>query len=132
MVKWGPVFVGFILSIVFPTILKSFVPKGASVLRLFLAGFVVGLMVKGGALEGFWNATVAGAFGGIILTILLSIFGALIGGIFDFFIGFFSGIMVVIVLLLVSMIFMGIGGAIGGFLAGDWGFFIPTQTIILR
>ncbi|MDI6882485.1 MAG: DUF5518 domain-containing protein [Methanothermobacter tenebrarum] len=119
MVKWGPVFVGFILSIVFPIILRSFMPGGASVLGLFLAGFVVGLMVKEGALGGFWNATVAGAFGGIILTILLSIFGALIGGIFGFFIGLFSGIAVVIVLLLVSMIFMGIGGAIGGFLAGD-------------
>ncbi|MBC7101069.1 MAG: DUF5518 domain-containing protein [Methanobacteriales archaeon] len=119
MVKWGPVIIGFILSIIFPIILESFMPRGAPVLGLFLAGFIVGLMVKEGATGGFWNATVAGAFGGIILAMLLSIFGALIGGIFGFFIGLFTGIAVVIVLLLVSMIFMGIGGAIGGFLAGE-------------
>jgi len=119
MVKWGSVIIGFILSIVFPIILRSFIPHGASILGLFLAGFIVGLISNEGALGGFWNATVAGAFGGIVLAILLTLFGALIGGIFGFFIGFFAGISVVIILLLVSMIFMGIGGAIGGFLAGD-------------
>ncbi len=118
MVKVGAVLVGFILSIIFPIILRSFMPYGP-ILGLFLAGFVVGLMVREGALGGFWNATVAGAFGGIMVAILLTIFGAIIGGIPGLFIGFFSGLLLVIVLLLVSMIFMGVGGAIGGFLAGD-------------
>lgn len=118
MVKLGAVITGFVLSVVFPVILSPFINQ-ASVLGLFLAGFIVGLMVKEGALAGFWNATVAGALGGIVLAILLVIFGTVLGGLGGFLIGAFAGTALVLVLLLVSMIFMGIGGAIGGFLAGD-------------
>ncbi|MBE2899612.1 hypothetical protein DNK57_02045 [Methanothermobacter thermautotrophicus] len=118
MVKWGAVILGFVLSIVFPYILSPFVGQ-ASILGLFLAGFVVGLMVKEGATGGFWNATVAGAFGGIVIAILLTIFGTAIAGPVGFLIGAFAGGILVLALLIVSMLFMGIGGAIGGFIAGD-------------
>jgi len=118
MVKWGAVITGFILAVVFPIILSPFIDQ-ASLLGLFLAGFVVGLMVKEGTVGGFWNATVAGAFGGIVLAVLFTVLGAVIGGFGGLFIGALAGTLLVVVLILVSMIFMGIGGAIGGFLAGD-------------
>lgn len=48
-------------------------------------------MVKEGATGGFWNATVAGAFGGIVIAILLTIFGTAIAGPVGFLIGAFAG-----------------------------------------
>lgn len=119
MVKWGAVIVGFVLSLAFPAILGLFMGSWASVVGLFLAGFIVGIMVKEGAFSGFWNATVAGAFGGIVTAILITLLGTAIAGIGGFAVGAFTGIILVVVALLFSMIFMGIGGAIGGAIAGD-------------
>ncbi|MBU4548269.1 MAG: DUF5518 domain-containing protein, partial [Euryarchaeota archaeon] len=87
MVKWSAVIVGFILSLVFPGIMAAFSPDWGSFLGLLLAGFVVGIIVKGGAFNGFWNASVAGAFGGLLSAILITILGTAAAGLAGFAVG---------------------------------------------
>jgi len=120
MVKWGPVIVGFILSIILANIFAMFVNSvwGAS-LGLFIAGLIVGYWVHEGILGGLWNATVAGAFGAIVLAILFIIFGTIFGGAAGLAAGIVTGITLVIVSLIVNVIAMGVGGAIGGLLSGS-------------
>ncbi len=120
MVKWGPVIVGFILAIILANLFAMFVSSvwGAS-LGLFIAGLIVGYWVHEGILGGLWNATVAGAFGAIVLAILFIIFGTIFGGAAGLAAGIVAGITLVIVSLIVNVIAMGVGGAIGGLLSGS-------------
>ncbi len=120
MVKWGPVIVGFILALILSNLLGLYVNQywGFN-LGLFLAGLIVGYWVHEGIIGGLWNATVAGAFGSIVLAILMVVGGTIFGGIAGFFAGALTGITLVIVSLIVNIIFMGVGGAIGGLLSGS-------------
>ncbi len=120
MVKWGPVIVGFILAIILANLGAMFISSvwGAS-LGLFIAGLVVGYWVHEGILGGLWNATVAGAFGAIVLAILFVIAGTIFGGAAGLAAGLVAGVSLIIVSLIVNIISMGIGGAIGGLLSGS-------------
>ncbi|MGB9201659.1 DUF5518 domain-containing protein [Methanobacterium sp.] len=119
MVKWGPVIVGFILALVLANLFAIYVNAYWGVnLALFISGFIVGLWVHEGILGGLWNATVAGAFGSIILAILLIIGGTIFGGLAGLAAGLVTGITLVIVSLILNVVFMGVGGAIGGLLSG--------------
>ena len=120
MVKWGPVFVGFILAIILANVFAMYVSSawGAS-LGLFIAGLIVGLWVHEGILGGLWNATVAGGFGSIILAILFIIAGTIFGGAAGLAAGLVTGISLVIVSLVVNIVSMGVGGAIGGLISGS-------------
>ncbi|MDP1552868.1 MAG: DUF5518 domain-containing protein, partial [Methanobacteriaceae archaeon] len=80
MVEWGAVIVGFFLSLIFPGLAGTVFPGYGNILGLLLAGFVVGIMVGDGAFNGFWNASVAGAFGGIVAAILITLFGTAFAG----------------------------------------------------
>ncbi len=83
-------------------------PMGWCEFRLFIAGLIVGYWVHEGILGGLWNATVAGAFGAIVLAILFIIAGTIFGGLA----GLAAG-------LVTNIISMGIGGAIGGLISGS-------------
>lgn len=120
MVKWGPVIVGFILGIILANLGAMYVNSAwGSNLGLFIAGFIVGLWVHEGILGGLWNATVAGAFGAIVIAILLVIGGTIFGGLAGLAAGLVAGVAVVIVAIIGNIISMGIGGAIGGLLSGS-------------
>ncbi len=119
MVKWGPVIVGFILAVVLSNLFAIFVNEYWGVnLALFISGLIVGLWVDEGVLGGLWNATVAGAFGVIVLAILLLIGGTIFGGLVGFAAALATGVVMVIISLILNIVFMGLGGAIGG-LIGD-------------
>jgi hypothetical protein len=120
MVKWGPVIVGFILSVILANLFGYYLNTywGFN-LGLFIAGLIVGLWVHEGVLGGLWNATVAGAFGSIVLTIILVIAGTILGGAFGLVAGLAIGLTTIIVSLLVNIVSMGIGGAIGGLISGS-------------
>ena len=119
MVKWGPVIVGFILAIILGNLGAMLVNSywGAN-LGLFIAGFIVGLWVHEGILGGLWNATVAGAFGAIVLAIIFVIAGTIFGGAAGFAAGLIAGATIIIGALIANIISMGIGGAIGGLISG--------------
>jgi len=120
MVKWGPVVVGFILAIILGKLFGIYVNESwGSNLGLFIAGLIVGYWVHEGVIGGLWNATVAGAFGSIVLAILLIVGGTIFGGLSGFAAGAVTGITIVIVSLIVYLVFMGVGGAIGGILSGS-------------
>lgn len=120
MVKWGPVIVGFILAIVLGNLFGIFVNEYWGVnLGLFIAGLIVGYWVHDGIIGGLWNATVAGAFGSIVLAILLIVGGTIFGGVAGFAAGAVTGFTIVIVSLIVNIVLMGVGGAIGGLLSGS-------------
>ena len=120
MVKWGPVIVGFILSIILANLLGIYVNQYWGVnLGLFLAGLIVGLWVHEGIIGGLWNATVAGAFGSIVLAILLVVGGTIFGGVAGFAAGAVAGLSLVVVSIIVNIVFMGVGGAIGGLISGS-------------
>lgn len=119
MVKWGPVIVGFVLAIVLSSLFAYYVNSyWGSNLGLFIAGFIVGLWVHEGILGGLWNATVAGAFGSIVLAILLIIGGTIFGGAAGLVAGLVSGVTLVIAALITNIVSMGVGGAIGGLISG--------------
>jgi uncharacterized membrane protein YGL010W len=120
MVKWGPVIVGFILGIILANLCAIFVNSawGAN-LGLFIAGLIVGYWVHEGILGGLWNATVAGAFGAIVLAILFIIAGTIFGGAAGLAAGLVAGVTLIIASLIVNIISMGIGGAIGGLISGS-------------
>ncbi len=119
MVKWGPVIVGFILAIILGNLFAILINSywGAS-LGLFIAGFIVGVWVHEGILGGLWNATVAGAFGAIVIAIIFVIAGAILGGAAGFAAGLLAGVTIVIAALIANIVSMGVGGAIGGLLRG--------------
>lgn len=120
MVKWGPVIVGFILAVVLANLFAVYVNAYWGVnLALFISGLIVGLWVHEGIIGGLWNATVAGAFGAIVLAILLIVGGTIFGGLAGFTAGLVTGITMVIVSLILNLVFMGVGGAIGGLISGD-------------
>jgi len=120
MVKWGPVIVGFILAIILGNLFGIYVNEYWGVnLGLFIAGLIVGYWVHDGFIGGLWNATVAGAFGSIVLAILLIVGGTIFGGIAGFTAGVVTGFSIVIVSLIVNIVLMGVGGAIGGLLSGS-------------
>lgn len=120
MVKWGPVIVGFILAVVLGNLFGLYVNSYWGVnLALFISGFIVGLWVHEGVLGGLWNATVAGAFGSIVIALLLIIGGTIFGGLAGLTVGLVTGLALVIVSLIVNLVFMGIGGAIGGLISGS-------------
>ncbi|MGL6298814.1 MAG: DUF5518 domain-containing protein, partial [Methanobacteriaceae archaeon] len=81
-----------------------------------VVGFIVGYMVKGGALTGLTHAAVAGAFGAIVAGILLSVLGIFLG-----IPGFVTAVGVSLIYILVSLIAsvftMGIAGLLGGAVA---------------
>jgi len=119
MVKWGPVIVGFILAIILANLFGLYINSEWGVnVGLFIAGLIVGLWVHEGILGGLWNATVAGAFGSIVLAILLIVGGTIYGGLAGLAAGLVTGITLVIVSLILNVIFMGVGGAIGGLISG--------------
>ena len=72
-----------------------------------------------GIIGGLWNATVAGAFGSIVMAILLIVGGTIFGGIAGFAAGAVTGFTIVIVSLIANIVFMGVGGAIGGIISGS-------------
>ena len=119
MVKWGPVIVGFILGIILANLFAMAGLWGGANLGLFIAGLIVGYWVHEGFLGGLWNATVAGAFGAIVLAILFIIAGTIFGGLAGLAAGLVTGVVVVIVALIANIISMGIGGAIGGLISGS-------------
>ncbi|AXV37459.1 MAG: DUF5518 domain-containing protein [Methanobacteriaceae archaeon] len=119
MVKWGPVIVGFILAIILGNIGVYINPYWGSNLGLFIAGLIVGYWVHEGLLGGLWNATVAGAFGSILLAILLIVGGTIFGGLAGFAATFVAGVGIIIVALILNIVFMGVGGAIGGLISGS-------------
>jgi hypothetical protein len=120
MVKWGPVVVGFILAIILGNLFGIYVNQSWGVnLGLFIAGLIVGYWVHEGIIGGLWNATVAGAFGSIVLAILLIVGGTIFGGIAGFAAGAVTGFTIVVVSLIVNIVFMGVGGAIGGIISGS-------------
>jgi hypothetical protein len=120
MVKWGPVIVGFLLSVILANVLGIYVNAYWGVnLGLFISGLIVGLWVHEGVLGGLWNATVAGAFGSIVIAILLVIGGTIFGGFAGMAAGLVTGLTLVIVSLIFNIVFMGIGGAIGGLISGS-------------
>jgi Family of unknown function (DUF5518) len=120
MVKWGPVIVGFILSVILANLFAFYVNAYWGVnLGLFIAGLIVGLWVHEGVLGGLWNATVAGAFGSIVLAILLIVGGTIFGGLAGLASGLATGLSIVIVSLIINIVFMGVAGAIGGLLSGS-------------
>ena len=88
-------------------------------LGLFIAGLIVGYWVHEGIIGGLWNATVAGAFGSIVMAILLIVGGTIFGGIAGFAAGAVTGFTIVIVSLIANIVFMGVGGAIGGIISGS-------------
>lgn len=118
MVKWGPVIVGFVLAVLLANLFGILNPYWGVNLGLFIAGLIVGLWVHEGIIGGLWNATVAGAFGSIVLAILLIIGGTIFGGLAGFAAGITTGITLVIVSLILNLVFMGVGGAIGGLISG--------------
>jgi hypothetical protein len=119
MVKWGPVIVGFILSVLLANLFGVYINSSWGVnLGLFLAGLIVGLWVHEGVIGGLWNATVAGAFGSIVLAILLIIGGTIFGGLAGFAASVVTGFAIIIVSIILNIVFMGVGGAIGGLLSG--------------
>jgi len=120
MVKWGPVIGGFILAVILANLFAFYINAYWGVnLALFISGFIVGLWVHDGILSGFTNATVAGAFGSIVLAILLLIGSTIFGGFAGFAAALAAGVTLIIISLIVNMISMGIGGAIGGLLVGS-------------
>lgn len=120
MVKWGPVIVGFVLAVILANLFAVYVnPYWGVNLALFIAGLIVGLWVHEGVIGGLWNATVAGAFGSIVLAILFIIGGTIFGGLAGFAAGLTTGIIMVITSLILNLVFMGVGGAIGGLISGD-------------
>jgi hypothetical protein len=120
MVKWGPVIVGFILAVILANLFAIYVnPYWGVNLALFISGLIVGLWVHEGVIGGLWNATIAGAFGSIVLAILIVVGGTIFGGLAGFTAGLATGISLVIVSIIFYLIFMGIGGAIGGLISGS-------------
>lgn len=115
MVKWGPVFIGFILAVIIKSLGLS---MAYETIGLLIIGFIVGYLAHEGAWGGLANAAVAGSLGTIIAAILLTIVG-LFGGIAGFAIFGFAGLIAVVVNLIYYAIIMGITGAVGGSLAGD-------------
>ncbi|MBZ9571714.1 DUF5518 domain-containing protein [Methanobrevibacter sp. TMH8] len=115
MVKWGPVIIGFILTIILAALNLSWAYE---TIGLLIIGFIVGYLAKEGAWGGLVNAAIAGSLGTIIAAILLAIVG-LFGGVAGLAIFGFAGLLAVIVSLIYYAIIMGITGAIGGSLAGD-------------
>jgi hypothetical protein len=120
MVKWGPVIVGFVLAVILANLFAIYVnPYWGVNLALFLSGLIVGLWVHEGIIGGLWNATVAGAFGAIVLAILLIIGGTIFGGLAGFAAALATGVTMVIISLILNLVFMGVGGAIGGLISGS-------------
>jgi hypothetical protein len=120
MVKWGPVIVGFILAVILGNLFGYLLNTYWAVnLGLFIAGFIVGYWVHEGFLGGLWNATVAGAFGSIVIALILIIGGTIFGGVAGFAAGLITGLTLILVSLVVNIVAMGVGGAIGGLLSGD-------------
>ncbi|MCL2114879.1 MAG: DUF5518 domain-containing protein [Methanobrevibacter sp.] len=111
MIKYGPVLIGFILSVLVKMIMGPF-----ELLGLFAVGFLVGYVVKEGAYGGMVNAATAGALGGIIGGILFMILGVFFGvaGLIIFGI---SGFIAILGYLIYYGVIMGISGAIGGIIA---------------
>jgi len=115
MVRWGPVFIGFILAVIAKSLSLSWTYE---TIGLLIIGFIVGYLAKEGAWGGLVNAAVAGSLGTIIVAIFLLILG-LFGGLAGFVIFGFAGLIAVIVNLIYYAIIMGITGAVGGSIAGD-------------
>lgn len=121
MVKWSAVIIGFILTLIVPTVLSG-IGLGQHIsylLGLFLTGVIVGLIAKDGALGGLKNATIAGAFGFIVALVIGIIGATLIGGLGGLFASALVGGLALILALVYYVIFMGIGGAIGGAIGGN-------------
>jgi len=115
MVKWGPVFIGFILAVIVKSLSLSWTYE---TIGLLIIGFIIGYLAKEGAWGGLTNAAIAGSLGTMILAILLSILG-LFGGITLFAIFGSLGLIAVIGNLIYYAIIMGVTGAVGGSIAGD-------------
>lgn len=114
MVNWKMVILGFILSLILPSIFNGLGINSASILGLIVAGFVVGYAVKEGAFGGLWNATVAGALGGIISALLIFFGMTMVAGLPGFFVGGLVGSVMVLYYLVANVVIMGVFGAIGG------------------
>lgn len=54
MVKWGVVFIGFILAVLVKTFMNSW-----ELIGLLVVGFLIGYMAKEGAIGGLVNAAIA-------------------------------------------------------------------------
>jgi len=118
MVKWGAVFIGFILAVIVKSLELSW---SYETIGLLIVGFIVGYIAKEGTWGGLVNAAIAGSLGTIIAAILLTMLGLFLG-IAGFAIFGFVGLIAAIVSLIYYAILMGISGAVGGSIARDKNF----------
>lgn len=121
MTKWKAVIIGFILALIVEICFARY-----EFIGLLIVGFITGYIAHSGALDGLWNAALAGALGTIVGAILF-IFLATIGGSFVGILGGLTGFTVSGIISLVAVveeliyyaIVMGITGAVGGIISSN-------------
>ncbi|WP_245543607.1 DUF5518 domain-containing protein [Methanoplanus limicola] len=113
MAFWIPAFAGFLVMILLALLFGHAHPM-ASFAAPVIGGFIAGILVSEGTMEGAKAGFTSGIFGAIIASVLI-----LVGGLAFFGIsGLAVGIVVDIVIILIFSLSLGILGMIGGAVGG--------------
>lgn len=110
MVNWKAVIIGFILTIIFTSILNLIIGSFGSYICVIIAGVIVGYMVNHNWVNGAIHGGLIGILGGIAAVIIILIVG---GG--PYIMESFGALLLVAII--ADVILGAIGGAFGALIA---------------
>jgi hypothetical protein len=118
MVEWKSVLIGFVVAIFLGLLFGILIPLVGFALGIFIAGCLVGLMVKKDPMDGFTHGAITGALSILFLGIIPLLGITLLGSLFG--IGFLTGtlgLFFLIIFLVIGTILGATGGIIGSIIS---------------